>query len=205
VVDGSTRDVERARFDVAVDNGHDPSQRPPRRPLLRRRAEQTPPAADVPATRRRRRRSPLSVVLRLLKRLWIPLVVLAVIIAGGFTVSRLHSIFGTVNSMSYGDTRVDDNTPVNPKHLKYEVFGPPGTVAQISYFDENGNPKYLKEVSLPWTLEFPMTTAAGVGSVAAQGNSDSLGCRILVDDVVKSETIKEHAVSTFTSCMLKAA
>jgi len=27
----------------------------------------------------------------------------------------------------------------------------------------------------------------------------------LVDNVVKSETIKQHEVSTFTSCMLKAA
>jgi len=78
-------------------------------------------------------------------------------------------------------------------------------VAQISYFDEDGNPKYIKEVPVPWSLEFPITAAAGVGSIAAQGDSDSLGCRILVDNVVKSETIKQHAVSTFTSCMLKAA
>ena len=127
------------------------------------------------------------------------------IIAGGFTVSRLHSIFGTVNTLSYGDTKTDDDKPINPKHLKYEVFGPPGTVVQISYFDEDGNPKYVKEVPVPWSLEFPITAAAGIGSIAAQGDSDSLGCRILVDNVVKSETIKQHAVSTFTSCMLKAA
>ena len=103
--------------------------------------------------------------------------------------SRLHSIFGTVNSLAYGDTKTDDNKPINPKHLRYEIFGPPGTVAQISYFDEDGNPKYIKEAPLPWSLEFPITAAAGVGSIAAQGDSESIGCRILVDNVVKSETI----------------
>lgn len=141
---------------------------------------------------------------RVLRRVWLPVVIVAVLVAGGFTVSRLHSIFGTVNSLSYGDTKADE-TPINPKYLKYEVFGPPGTVAQISYFDENGSPKFIKDVPLPWSLEFPITTAAGIGSIAANGDSESLGCRILVDNVVKSENIKQHAVSTFTSCMLKAA
>ncbi|MGV0853144.1 MmpS family transport accessory protein [Mycolicibacterium phlei] len=140
-----------------------------------------------------------------LKRAWLPLVIAIVLVIGGFTISRLHSIFGSVNSLSYGDTKVDDATPINPKILRYEVFGPPGTVAQISYFDENGNPKFIEDVPLPWSVEFPITTAASVGSVAANGNSDSLGCRILIDDVVKSESIKQHPVSTFTSCMLKAA
>jgi Mycobacterium membrane protein len=34
-------------------------------------------------------------ILGLLRRLWIPLLVLVVIGAGGFTVSRLHGIFGS--------------------------------------------------------------------------------------------------------------
>ena len=61
--------------------------------------------------------------LRVLRRLWIPLVVLAVIGAGGLTVSRLHGIFGSEKGPSYADTRIDDATPYNPKHMRYEVFG----------------------------------------------------------------------------------
>lgn len=34
-------------------------------------------------------------VCRVLKRLWIPLVIVAVVVAGGLTVSRLHGIFGS--------------------------------------------------------------------------------------------------------------
>lgn len=197
VVDGSTQDLEQARAHVPVEDSTPTARRPRRRRFLRR-------PAPEPSSRRRRR-TLASRTFSFLRRSWLPLVVVAVVVAGGFTVSRLHSIFGTVNSLSYGDTKTDDDQPINPKYMKYEIFGPPGTVAQISYFDENGSPKFIEEAPLPWSLEFPITTAAGIGSIAAHGDSESLGCRILVDNVVKSETIKEHAVSTFTSCMLKAA
>ena len=58
---------------------------------------------------------------------------------------------------------------------------------------------------LPWSLEFPITTAASIGSIAAQGDTDTIGCRILVDGEVKAEKTVNHEVSSFTSCVLKAA
>ena len=118
--------------------------------------------------------------------------------------SRLHGIFGSEKQLSYADTRVDEDKPFNPKHLTYEVFGPPGTVADISYFDVNGEPQHLTGASLPWSLEFPITAATAVGNVIAQGDSDSIGCRILVDGVAKAEKTT-HEVNAFTFCLLKAA
>ena len=118
--------------------------------------------------------------------------------------SRLHGIFGSEKQLSYSDTRIDDGKPFNPKHLRYEVFGAPGTVADISYFDVNGEPQHLKGASLPWTLEFPIGSATAVGNVVAQGDTDSIGCRILVDNVVKSEKTT-HETAAFTFCLLKAA
>jgi hypothetical protein len=126
-----------------------------------------------------------------------------VIVAGVLTVSRLHGIFGSEKRPSYAATRIDDAEPFNPKHLRYEVFGPPGTVAHISYFDANADPQRVG-ARLPWSLEFPMTSATSVGSVVAQGDSDSISCRILVDGVVKAEKIT-HDVHAFTFCLLKAA
>jgi hypothetical protein len=126
-----------------------------------------------------------------------------VIAVGGFTVSRLHGLFGSEKRLSYADTRVD-NKPYNPQHLRYEVFGPPGTVALISYYDDTGSPQHVEAASLPWSLEFAVTAATGIGSVAAQGDSDSIGCRILLDGVVKAEKVTNE-VSAFTSCMLKGS
>ncbi len=141
---------------------------------------------------------------RVLKSLWMPLVVVVVIAAGGFTVARLHGVFGSEKRTSYADTRVDDSRPFNPKHLKYEVFGPPGTVADISFFDGNGDVQFLHDVSLPWSLDFPITAATAGGDVSAQGDSNSLGCRISVDGVVKTEKTSNE-VHAFASCLLKAA
>ncbi|MGH3562738.1 MAG: MmpS family transport accessory protein, partial [Mycobacterium sp.] len=42
--------------------------------------------------------------------LWIPLVILVVISAGGLTVSRLHGIFGSENRPAYADTKINETT-----------------------------------------------------------------------------------------------
>jgi hypothetical protein len=67
-----------------------------------------------------------------------------VIGGGGLTVLRLHGIFGSEKRLSYTDTKINDTKPFDPKHLTYEVFGPPGTVADISYFDVNADPQLVQ-------------------------------------------------------------
>jgi hypothetical protein len=130
------------------------------------------------------------------------LVILVVIGAGGWTVSRLHGVFGSEKQPLYAETRTNDTQPFNPKHMTYEVFGPPGTVASISYFDVNADPRRVQEARLPWSVEFASTDATALAGVSAQGTSDSLGCRILVDGVVKAQKITNEA-SAFTTCKLK--
>ena len=144
-----------------------------------------------------------SALLGYLKRLWIPLVIVAVVVAGGMTVSRLHGVFGSEKRPSYAESRQQDTKPFNPKHVKYEVFGPAGAMADISYFDANGEPNHINGVELPWTFDISTTLPSIVGNVVAQGNSDSLGCRIVVDGVVKSERIS-HELNAFTYCVLTA-
>ena len=145
-----------------------------------------------------------STIIRVLRRVWIPLLVLVVLGAGAFTVSRLHGIFGSDKRPTYADTKLSENKPFNPKRLTYEVFGPSGTVANVGFFDQNAEPAYIKGASLPWSLQFDITATSAVGSILAQGDSDSIGCRILVDDQVKAEKTSNE-VNAFTSCLLKAA
>ena len=126
------------------------------------------------------------------------------IAAGGLTVSRLRGTFGSETRPSYADSNINESRPFNPKHLTYEIFGPPGTVADISYFDVDADPQHVKGVSLPWSVEFAFSKPAIVGSVVAQGDSDSIGCRIVVDGEVKAERISNQ-VNAFASCLLKSA
>jgi hypothetical protein len=127
-----------------------------------------------------------------------------VICAAGATVSRLHGLFGSEIRPSYADSNIREIKPFNPKHLTYEVFGPPGTVADISYFDIDGDPQHVKGANLPWSVNLAVTQAAVGGNIVAQGDSNSIGCRIMVDGEVKAERISNET-NAFTFCLLKSA
>jgi hypothetical protein len=139
-----------------------------------------------------------------LGRTWIPVVILAVVFVGGFTVYRVRSFFASDKRVSYSDSALGTSKPFNPKRLTYEVFGPPGTVADISYFDVNSDPQRVDGARLPWTLQMTTSQAAVLGNLIAQGDSDSIGCRITVDDVVKAERISNE-VNAYTYCVVKSA
>jgi hypothetical protein len=141
-------------------------------------------------------------IVRVLRRLWIPLVVLVVIGCGGFVVSRVHGIFGAEDRPSYADGQVDGTKPFNSKQVIYEVFGPSGTVADISYFDVNSEPQQVDGARLPWSLTITTTSPAVVGSIVAQGDSDSIGCRIVVDGQLKAERISNE-LNAYTHCLAK--
>jgi hypothetical protein len=185
VVEPGVRDLAEAWPDVATADVGEVNQ-----------ASLTP---RVPQQGRRKRRFG---IFRVLRRLWIPLVILAVIGGGGWTVSRLHGVFGTEKRPLYVDAGSTNTKPFDPKHITYEVFGPPGTVASISYFDVNAEPRRVEEARVPWSVEFASTEASAMTGVAAQGSSDSLGCRIVMDGVLKAEKIT-HEPSAFVSCKLK--
>ena len=88
--------------------------------------------------------------------------------------------------------------------MVYEVYGPPGTVANINYLDINAQPRRASNVTLPWTLSV-MTTLPSVSvNVIAQGDSDQIGCRIIVNDVVKDER-SMTGVNAQTFCIVKSA
>ena len=93
--------------------------------------------------------------------------------------------------------------PFNPKHVVMEVFGPPGTVATITYLDVNAQPQRADGVTLPWAYDTTTTQPAVFVNIAAQGNSDSIGCRIKIDDVVKDEKVV-NTLHAFTSCLDKS-
>ncbi|OOK68804.1 membrane family protein [Mycobacterium kansasii] len=57
---------------------------------------------------------------------------------------------------------------------------------------------------LPWSLHFTTNLAAVMGNLVAQGDSDSIGCRITVDGVVKAEKVS-HEVNAYTYCLVKSA
>ena len=114
------------------------------------------------------------------------LIAVAVIAVAGFCVYRLHGIFGSHHNTSAASEMSNEIVPFNPKHVVLEVFGAPGTVATINYLDVNAQPQRVDNATLPWSYDIITTEPAVFANVVAQGNSDSIGCRITIDGVSKT-------------------
>ena len=132
------------------------------------------------------------------------LVVAAAVLAlTGFTVYRLHGIFASHDVTSTPNNSLNDVVPFNPKHVVIEVFGPPGTRATITYLDVNAQPQRADAVPLPWSYDTTTTQPAVFVSVSAQGDSNSIGCRIKIDNEVKDEKTV-NTLHAFTYCLDKS-
>jgi hypothetical protein len=126
-----------------------------------------------------------------------------VVAAAGSGVFRLHKLFGSDNDTSTPGP-IGNDVNYNPKHILLEVFGGTGSVATISYLDIDVQPQKVVNAPLPWSLKMVTTQPGAFTNLVAQGNSDSLGCRITVDGEVKDERIV-NTVNAYTFCLVKSA
>ena len=85
----------------------------------------------------------------LLRRLWIPLLLVVVLSVSALVVSRLHKIFGSedLNANAGSGIKI---VQFNPKVVKYEIDGPPGSTVNLNYWDADANTHQLNGVPLPW-------------------------------------------------------
>ena len=77
-------------------------------------------------------------MLRLLKRAWVPLVVIVALIIGGVAVMRLNGIFPGPG-LPKPDPR-DATPPYAAKTAIYEILGPPGTTGVVNWMDAEAQP-----------------------------------------------------------------
>lgn len=136
------------------------------------------------------------------KRIWLPVLIVVAVTIGGFSVAYLRSVFGSDGAVV---TPVGSDTAqkFNPKVVVYEVFGT-GATAVINYTDLGGLPQKTGRVNLPWTLRLETTIPSVQPNLVVQGDGRSIGCRVTVDDEVKDERTAE-GVNAATYCLVKAA
>ena len=138
-----------------------------------------------------------------LSRRWMVLVAIVVVAVAGFAVYRLNGIFGSQDVVSTPNGADNNTEPFNPKHVVMEVFGPPGTTATITYLDVNAQPQRVDNAVLPWAYDTTTTQPAVFVNISAQGDSDSIGCRIKIDDAVKDERTA-NTLNAYTYCLDKS-
>jgi hypothetical protein len=139
---------------------------------------------------------------RVLKRAWIPLLLIVVLAVSSLVVSRLHKMFASAD-LNAGAGAGIEIVQFNPKILVYDVYGPPGTMAQISYFDADAN-VHLLNASLPWSTTVSTTLPSVSANLMAQSDSDEIGCRVTVNGIVREEKTA-NGTNAQTYCLVKSA
>lgn len=139
---------------------------------------------------------------RIVKRAWIPVVLIVVLAISGLVVSRLHKMFGSEDLNANAGAGIEI-VQFNPKVLVYDVYGPPGTSAQISYFDPDAKVHQVT-ASLPWSITLSTTLPTVSANLMARSDSDEIGCRVTVNGVVREEKSAD-GVNAQTYCLVKSA
>ena len=139
---------------------------------------------------------------RVLKRIWIPLLLVIVLAVSGLVVSRLHRMFAS-KDLNAGAGAGIEIVQFNPKVMVYDVFGSPGTTAQISYFDTEAKVHTI-DAPLPWSTTLSTTLPSVSASLMAQGTGDQIGCRVTVNGTVREEETAS-GVNAQTYCLVKSA
>ena len=101
------------------------------------------------------------------------------------------------------------NEPAAPpefsiKRLTYELFGSAGQGGMLVWVDVDGHPHQVNLTDLPWSHTESTTLTVVSGSVSAQVHGGELGCRMLVNGVVRDEQSDTHQDAQ-VMCRVKSA
>lgn len=141
--------------------------------------------------------------MQVVKRAWLPLVIVAVVLIAGFTVDRIRGFFASEPPLVTPVNFADDPEPFEPKVVEYEIEGA-GGAADVNYMDLDGKPQRVDGAALPWRVRLETTNPSAMAHVVAQGTGSSLTCRIIVDGELKEERTVD-GVSAQTFCIDKSA
>jgi hypothetical protein len=139
---------------------------------------------------------------KLVRNAWLPLLIVAVMVVGGFAVVRVKSFFGAHDTGALTTAKLDESKPFKPKVVKYEVFGQAHR-ANVNYLDLSAEPQRVDDAPLPFTLVLKTTAPSVFPNIVAQSDGDFIGCRITVDNEVKDEK-SNTGVHALTFCMVKS-
>jgi hypothetical protein len=141
---------------------------------------------------------------RLLKRFWVLTMVVVALFVAAAVVSRLRSFFDSDKPYSAASLPADAIKSINTKRVTYEIVGPADASGRVSYLDVNGKTVEAGFTSLPWSVTVSTTDPGVLANVVAQGDTASLGCRILVNDKLVAEDQAEGRDAQ-AFCLDKAA
>ncbi|OBG23869.1 MmpS family protein [Mycolicibacterium celeriflavum] len=145
----------------------------------------------------------MHAVVGVLKRFWIPLLLVVVVAVGAYVIVRVRESAAPQPPKTAEGSGITD--PFNPKYIKYEVTGSGGT-ANLNYLDERGQPHLVESAPLPWSFTIVTTLPSMSANIMAQGDRgvSDLGCRVTVDGEIRDERASDDTIKPFVYCLVKS-
>ena len=131
-----------------------------------------------------------------------PVVAVVVVGLGAVCVWKVHEFSAPGPVITVNPPQAPEE--FTPKRLTYELFGSIGEGGMLDYVDVDGHPHQVDLTTLPWSHTETTTLTVVSGSISAQVHGGRVGCRILVNDVVRDEQSGSHQDADVT-CRVKSA
>jgi hypothetical protein len=137
-----------------------------------------------------------------LTRAWIPITAAIVVGVGAVGMWNVHQMSAPGPVITVNGAQAPEQ--FTPKQLTYELFGALGDGGMLSYIDVDGHPQRVDLTELPWSHTETTTLTVVSGSISAQVAGGDIGCRILVNGVVRDEQSAARQDADVT-CRVKSA
>ena len=131
-----------------------------------------------------------------------PLVAVVALALGGVAMLKVHE-------SSNPPPVITVNEPAAPpefsiKRLTYELSGSVGQGGILVWTDVDGHPHQVDLTALPWSHTEETTLTVVSGSISAQVHGGQVGCRLLVNGVVRAEE-SDNDQDAHVFCLVKSA
>lgn len=146
--------------------------------------------------------SPPSVGRRFLSRIWMPLVAVVAVGVGLLCMYKVHQFSEPEPVITVNGPQAPEE--FNLKRITYEVFGSAGQGGKLVYVDIDGHPHEVDITSLPWSHTETTTLTVASGSISVHVHGGQVGCRMLVDGVIRDEQSGDHQDAD-VQCRVKSA
>jgi hypothetical protein len=133
---------------------------------------------------------------------WLPLVTVIAVAVGALCMWKVHQASAPGPVLAVNPPQAPEEFV--PKELTYELFGDVGSGGLLSYIDIDGHPHTVDITELPWSHTETTTLTVVSGSISAQVHGGQVGCRMLVNGVVRDEQSATRQDADVT-CRVKSA
>jgi hypothetical protein len=131
-----------------------------------------------------------------------PLVAVVALSLGAVAMVKVHQFSAPPPVITVNEPAAPPEFSI--KRLTYELSGSVGQGGMLVWVDVDGHPHRVDLTALPWSHTEATTLTVVSGSISAQVRGGQVGCRLLVNGVVRAEQSDTHQ-DAHVFCLVKSA